>query len=144
MSDEAPRDISYTLLKRDLGRLDREVVFWTGIKGHNGALLDDVKDSCRLFDSGLLHILQGFEWDFGSGPAVDTPVMVRASLAHDALCVLTDRGRVPWSVRRHADRYFRYLLIEYGCPRWLAWARYVAVRSYSMIVAHWRRTPYTP
>jgi len=38
-----------------------------------------------LNENGKLTCAPGYTWDFGSGPAIDTPDMVYGSLAHDAL-----------------------------------------------------------
>ena len=94
---------------------------------------DVVTDHIALFPDGCLVIRAGYMWDFGSGPAIDTPEMVAASLAHDALCDLTNAGHLPWYYRRKADKYFRELLKAYGVPmhrRWYCWA---AVRLHSML-----------
>lgn len=73
----------------------------------------------RFHDSGALELLPGFVWDFGSGPAVDTPDMVYGILAHDALYRLMVVKAMPWKNRRKVDRYFRRLLKAAG----MSWAR---------------------
>lgn len=133
---QAPR---YTLLngRSNRARLDEDYRFDTGIKGHE-ARIEYRPDACQLWPFGTLIVYEGFVWDFGSGPAIDTPDMVIASLAHDALCGLTDRGLVPWSVRKQADKYFRYLLKINGCPWIRRWYAYLAVRFYSYNIARRR------
>ena len=78
--------------------------------------------------NGLLTVHNGYQWDFGSGPAIDTPVMVSASCAHDALYQAIREGHIPRGCRKAADETFRDLLKLGG----VGWFRrtycYVAVR----------------
>jgi hypothetical protein len=117
------------------GRLLSPLGFNTDIIGYDVTLPDN---PCQIYSDGYLLLGAGFVWDFGSY-AVDTPGMVFASAAHDALCVMTDRGLLPWKVRGQSDRLFRLLLAESGVPaprRWWCWA---GVRGYSKTVAYWKR-----
>lgn len=112
--------------------------FYPPFKGYEGRL-EGSATTCWLTKEGELHIPSGFVWDFGSWPAIDTPDVVHASLAHDALCLMTDKGILPWEVRQKADRYYRELLRQYRCSwprRWWQWA---GVRGYSKSVAYWKR-----
>jgi hypothetical protein len=86
-----------------------------------------------LRPNGDLIVCEGYVWDFGSGPAIDTPEMVAASLAHDALCDLTNSGHLPWHYRRKADTFFRKLLKAYGVPMYRRWYCYAAVRINSLL-----------
>ena len=109
--------------------------FQTPIKGYDVTL---PYNSCQLYEDGNLWLCAGFVWDFGSY-AVDTPAMVIASAAHDAFCLMTDKGLLPWECRAMADRYFRDQLKANGTPfmrRWWCWA---GVRTYSKTVAFWSR-----
>lgn len=130
-------NISYTLTKDGAyGILNQPLVFSTPIVGHD-VFMKDI--ACYLASSGRLTLDAGFMWDFGSGPAIDTPAMVVASAAHDALCIMTDTGKLPWGCRAKADAYFRELLKQNGVSfarRWWCWA---GVRSYSKCVAYWKR-----
>lgn len=67
-----------------------------------------------LGSDGHLFISPGYIWDFGSGPAVDTPDMIYASLAHDAFYDLMQRDQLPWKERKAVDKYFRQLLKDAG------------------------------
>lgn len=91
----------------------------TGSEGH---------DFIRLTNGGILELRKGYVWDFGSGPAIDTPDMVYASLAHDAFYELMDLKMLPWSYRKQVDQYFEKLLKEAG----MGWLRrrwvYMGVR----------------
>lgn len=108
---------------------------------HQGKL-EGSATACELTAAGLLKIRAGFVWDFGSWPAINTPDVVLASLAHDAFCVMTDAGVLPWSVRAQADRYYRELLKQYGCKWYRRWWQWAGVRGYSKFVAYWRRKTY--
>lgn len=78
----------------------------------------------KLGYHGMLRIAEGYTWDFGSGPAVDTPNMVVASLVHDAGCDLTTDGAMPFHYREEWDAEFRRQLKAYGTSlprRWWCW-----------------------
>lgn len=116
------------------GRLLSPLEFETGITGH---CVNDPSFAFYLAPDGNLTLYTGYEWDFGSY-ALDTPAMVLASAAHDAFCLMTDQGLLPWSVRAQSDKYFRDLLSENGvgfARRWWCWA---GVRGYSKFVAYWK------
>jgi hypothetical protein len=103
-----------------------------------GQSVNDWSLNLYLAPDGCLTLYAGFVWDFGSY-ALDTPAMVIASAAHDAYCVLTDRGLIPWECRAKADKYFRELLKENGvgfARRWWCWT---GVRTYSKFWAYWKR-----
>lgn len=92
----------------------------------------DLDHRATLYSGGLLTVRKGFRWDLASG-AIDTPAMVRASLAHDVFCIMTDLGLIPWTERATSDVYFRELLKEGG----ESWVRrqysYLAVSLYSAL-----------
>jgi len=126
------------------GRTWFDVSVDTGITGYEAAL-EIPGRSARLEKDGTLLINSGFEWDFGSGPALQTPSMVRASLVHDVLCDMTNQRLVPWSVRRKADALFRRKIKKYSPKRpWYNPLRYnhvwrwASVAAYSQLVARWR------
>jgi len=83
-----------------------------------------------LAPDGLLMISPGFIFDYASGPAIDTPDMVYASVVHDALYVLMRVGQLPWAERKKIDKLFRDMLLEAGCPPFRAWYAYQAVRLF--------------
>ena len=127
------------------GHLDADITFETPIVGYRAAL--DVEGRrCLLMEDGKLTIYEGFIWDYASGPVVQTTGMKIASLAHDALCHLTNYRKVPWHQRRIADKYFRELLIEYGMSGTIAspvkhlrsWYSWAGIRLYSSLFAKWR------
>lgn len=104
----------YDIVDDCKGRLVEQFSFITPLTGyeHESRLIE-------LDRSGLLTIKEGFTWDFGSGPAIDTPDMVYGSLAHDALYRLMILKVIPWNQRRKIDRYFQCLLKEAG----MGWMR---------------------
>lgn len=131
-------EISYKLIERGTkGLLTKTVFFQTHMRGYSGQL-----PYCELQTNGQLIVYKGFRWDFGSG-AIDTPAMVIASLAHDAMCNLTDAGVIPWKLRAEGDKLFRDLLKKNSKPGLLSfasrWWRWAAVRTYSEGVARWKR-----
>jgi len=137
--------INYELIRKNRwGRLLEPVELYTDIKGHT-AELRTIDAQADLHDDGRLYIYAGTEWDFGSGPAVNTPEMVRASLVHDIFCHMTNYRLVPWEVRWQGDRLFRQHIKKYAPKRrWFNPMRYwhvprwVAVASYSQGIARWK------
>lgn len=121
------RNISYKLISKNKAKLREQVVFETGMKGHNREV-----EYARLLPFGTLVVDPGFQWDFGSGPAIDTPDVVIASLAHDALCRIDDRWNIGADFRRKADSYFRKVLKELGMGWFRRWYFWAAVRMYSL------------
>lgn len=138
------RQLAYELSADGLtGRVVRPVAVSTGITGYK-AELSGIDRTAVLYPDGRLFIAEGFVWDFGSGPAVQTPAMVRASLVHDVLCDMTNARLLPWSCRAKADRLFRQLLKEYAPRRaWYnpmrlhPWWRWAGVAAYSQLIARW-------
>ena len=122
--------MNYQILSPKKGRLNANYTFkHTPIRGYGVALTRPPEDKCVLSPNGNLVIHKGFVWDFASG-AIDTPDMVKASLAHDALCRLVDSGALPKSEQKNADRYFRQVLKESGTSWFRRWYAYAAVRIY--------------
>lgn len=106
------------------GVLVEEFVVSTPVKGYN----------CRttyicLSNDGTLKLFSGFRWDFGSGPAIDNPAMVYASIAHDAFYDLIKLKKLPRSkVRATVDRFFRDQLLEANVSPFRAWYAWIGVR----------------
>jgi hypothetical protein len=67
-----------------------------------------------LDQHGVLKIEAGYAWDGASGPTIDSPSVIRASLAHDALYQLMRAGKLPQSARKAADDLFYQLLLDDG------------------------------
>lgn len=128
--------MNYELIKNGKwGKLKEDKTYHTPITSYRASL--DLKTfQCELFLDGRLVIRKGSEWDFGSW-AIDTPAMVEASLAHDAICHLTNYRKIPWECRKVGDAYFRRLLQDNGgvVSPWWRWA---GVSMYSQLVARWK------
>lgn len=92
----------------------------TPIKGEVAAI-----PHVLLASDGLLLVSKGFHWDFGSGPALNTPAMIYASLTHDCLYLLMQEGELPWHWRKAADQLFYQHLLHAGMntvrARWCYW-----------------------
>ena len=125
------------------GRLLDDYSFDTPHIGYN-VTLDTGFFRCRLTHDGRLTVFALSEYDFGSGGiTIQDLGMIRASLYHDALCLLTDRGILPYSERMTADNHFARLLWETGSQGPIAalstgW-RWAVVTLNSQALARWRR-----
>ncbi len=81
-----------------------------------------------LSTDGWLCIRTGYSWDGASGPIVDTPEVMCASLVHDALYELMRNGKL--SARDHrdaADRLFEKLCVENGVSKLVAKVYYLGL-----------------
>lgn len=80
-----------------------------------------------LAASGVLTVQAGYCWDGPSGPALDTPNFMRASLVHDALYQLIRLGELSPKHRVHADQLMYTLCRADGMGRFRAHYSYYAV-----------------
>ena len=90
---------------------------------------DVITDYVLLGTTGMLSILAGFAWDGASG-IPDTPQVMRASLAHDALYGLIRAGEIPETWRERADNLLRSICLEDGMEHFRAEAVYQGVRIF--------------
>lgn len=139
----APSSLSFDLIRGGkAGRLTAPAEFGTGITGHDAAIqyrrFAGYLVACQLTQDGRLYVQADTEWDFGSGPAIDTPAVVIASLAHDMICHLTNARLIPWSCRAQGDAMYRTMLEQNGTGFLRRWWQYAGVRGYSETVARWR------
>ena len=74
---------------------------------------------------------QGYSWDGPSGPTIDTPNAMRASLVHDGLYQALRENRLLPKARKAADLEFRRILKEDGMAWWRRWVWYLAVRGFA-------------
>ena len=100
-------------LSRYTGVLQQDCIFQSPIRGFFYA-----SDFVELTETQLI-LREGYQWDFGTGPVVNTPAVVYASLAHDAMFDFIDDGVIPESERKLVDLWFRDLLAEAG----MSWFR---------------------
>ena len=82
-----------------------------------------------LDPGGLLVIEAGYAWDGPSGPAIDTPDFMGASLIHDVLYQMIRLGELPESWRKFADEIMWLLCRGAGMSRVRAWWCYYGVRE---------------
>lgn len=83
----------------------------------------------RLDVLGNLLVRAGYAWDGPSGPTLDTPDSMTASLAHDALYQLFREHRLDPAVwRDDADRLLRTLCLKNGMSHARAEVWYIGVR----------------
>jgi hypothetical protein len=85
----------------------------------------------QIHSSGALMVRRGYAWDGASGPALDTPSFMRASLFHDALYQLLREGRLAdagGEDRLVADELMRDICRADGMPVWRAWYAYHVLR----------------
>lgn len=104
----------FNLTDEGNGVLTETYTFNTPFLGHVAAM-----PKALLCADGTMIIEEGFEWDFGSGPAIDTPAMVYGSLGHDVMYELMHAGELSWDMKGDVDIWFRELLKEAG----MGWAR---------------------
>jgi len=79
---------------------------------------------------GVLHVSKDYAWDGPSGPTIDTPDFMRASLVHDALYQLMSEGYISKKFRKHADQLFFNILREDKMPWFRAAYSWLAVRLF--------------
>lgn len=108
----------------------------TPIKGYS-LIWGNGEFRCRLYEDGRLLIYAGSVWDLGTG-AIDTPAMIYASLPHDAFCLMTNSGVLPWECRMMADKYFKQCLKDAGAG-WTALWRFPLVVLNSQTIARMKR-----
>jgi hypothetical protein len=133
-------EFRYELIRNGkAGRLLHGADYMTPITGHKAVIQDFVDGfwvSARLCHDGRLVCKAGTEWDFGT-MAADTPPMVRASLAHDMLCHMTNMRLIPWECRHQADKYLNAVLKQFGASYSRFW-RVPGVVLYSQLLARWK------
>jgi len=136
-----PDHFPYVLVDKRCGRVTDLITYQTPITGYTAVIEQEIRGKwvrCLLTDDGALSVFPDTLWDFGTG-AIDTPDVVRASLAHDMFCHLTDLGLIPWKYRKIADNYYRELLLQYGCTEARAHTHWAVVRTNSKFRAYWKR-----
>ncbi len=86
----------------------------------------------KLTSDGVLTISAGYAWDGQSGPAIDTPNFMRASLVHDALYQLMRQGLLDRRIyRKPADAEMRRIVVETKMHPWRRLYIYWAVRRFA-------------
>ena len=96
-------------------------------------ILPTAQNKFITLHEGNLKIYAHYAWDGPSGPTIDRPQNMRASLFHDALCQLIREGLLAKKYRKYADQLFRKHLLEDGMGKFWAWGYYQAVRGWSKL-----------
>lgn len=91
---------------------------------------DFSEEFISLDRDGHLTIKEGYCWDGASGPAKDSPSIMRASLVHDALYQLMREGILLRRNRQRADKILYILCREDGMSWLIAKGIYCAVRLF--------------
>lgn len=83
----------------------------------------------KLNTDGMLVIEEGYAWDGASGPAIDTPTLMRGSLVHDALYQLMRHKLIDrLKYRKAADKELKKICLEDGMSKIGAEIVYMGVR----------------
>ena len=88
-------------------------------------------DYLELDMDGYLFIKDGYAWDGPSGPTIDTPDSLRASLEHDAMYQLMRLGELDRSFRKAVDKRFYTVLKEDGMGWFRRFMWYRAVSRFA-------------
>ncbi len=96
-------------------QLRRKVKVKTKIKGYRVS----GRFFYYLYPDGTLIIQRGYAWDGPSGPTIDTPDSLPASLVHDVFYEMMRKGLLPRKLRKEVDYDFYKRLIKDG----MHWAR---------------------
>jgi hypothetical protein len=82
---------------------------WKNLKGSHGEIVNN--ENCSY-----LKLYKGFKWN-GSDVVFDVEKCLIASCAHDWLCYQINKGRIPKSYRKRADKLYVKVLKNNGmCP----------------------------
>lgn len=88
-------------------------------------------DYVELTRLGMLRLAKGYAWDGPSGPTLDVPSFMRASLVHDALYQLMRNDWLDRHLyRKPADQLMHQLCLEDGMSQLWAAVTYGAVRLF--------------
>lgn len=91
----------------------------------------DVDNILFLSPDGWLVVKAGYAWDGSSGPTIDTPSNMRASLLHDVLFQLMRLGKLAYKKWiGYTNRLFRSMCLEDGMNPFRAWIYYLGVSSW--------------
>ncbi len=83
-----------------------------------------------LDPQGNLRVKAGYAWDGTSGPVIDTPSNLRASLVHDALYqLMREKSLSAKAHKEKADKLFKKLVKEDGVPAPVAQVYYEALKK---------------
>lgn len=105
-------------------QLEKDEGVDTGIAGY------DIKSTYyRLYPDGYLLVKKGFAWDGATG-AFDTKNIMRASLFHDALCIMIGNNKLPVDQLPAANTLYKEICIADGMTKIRAQYQYLAIELY--------------
>ena len=87
-----------------------------------------LSDFFSIQPDGLITASKGYSWDGASGPTIDTPSNMRASLIHDIIYQAIRDGHIDISWRKDADKELQKIMIEDGASKTRAYYYYKAVQ----------------
>lgn len=90
----------------------------------------------KLESDGTLNILEGYAWDGASGPAMDTPTIMAASLVHDALYQLMREKLISRGLQTDADFEF-YRVMRASCREQVRLYYYSLTRKRDGPIMRW-------
>ena len=102
-------------------RTTEEVTYETGWRLLDGQDVQTEMGYVHLSAEGLLTIQRGYAWDGASGPTLDTPSTMLASLVHDALYQLLREGKLQQRWRLSADRLLKRIMLKAYSGNWPKW-----------------------
>jgi hypothetical protein len=79
---------------------------------------------------GTLSVKEGYAWDGPSGPTLDAPASIAASLCHDVFYQAIRLGLLPASFRGRADRVFLRHCLDYGLAWWRSLYYFAVLRIF--------------
>ena len=124
--------ILYSSIRGYKYQLRRSYVVKTRVRPNADRIITNHRRAfARLTRDGHLTIFEGYCWDGPSGPTIDTPNWMRASLVHDALYQFMRLGLLGQKWRKPADLEMRRILREDGMRRFRANYSYRAVRWFA-------------
>lgn len=87
-------------------------------------------------EGSVLYIRNGYSWNGASGPTLDTPNSMEASLIHDALWQMISEGHLSPRFRAETNAEFKRVLLREGMSRFRTW---MWLSSVSTIGKQWVR-----
>lgn len=92
----------------------------------------DVTTEYIAIENNVLFLKEDYAWNGASGPTIDTPSSMRASLFHDPIYQLLIEGELPsdCGYRLCGDNLLYCVCLEDGMWRFRAWYWYQGVRYF--------------
>lgn len=128
--------VQYRSLAKYKYLVTEDLSYGTNMRGFETEILDSSGEQLALLvASGMLAVRRGYAWDGPSGPTIDTPDWMDASLVHDVFYQMIRRGQLPLRKRRLADCEMFHLCVASGMSKVRARYSYLAVRIFGLPAA---------